>query len=194
MGTQTVVSDEEAGRDLDMESLTESRGETGSLVEVPPEREEEREGEEGEGEGEDLPPEARTTSSSLESAQSPCQSVCSGSQHEYIASDSMMLYSHPPSVAGGTSGAHSASLLPVTRETETLAPPPPTHDEGSGVVEAEESEGLGGEESGGDAGESGLAIDVTEVLAGGFRNLLSDVADLTHATVGDSGIDMDTRT
>ena len=144
--------------------------------------------------------EAGTTRSSLESTQSPRQSVSSGSQHEYIASDSIIFYSSPLNVTGSSSsdgGGGGGTGTNVCRG-HTTHPEAPPHRETATEIENEHSEnvatvgeGVVGRGSGSTtAAEVNGSVGVVGDLATGFRNLLSDLVDMSEP-VGDSGIDLD---
>ena len=182
----------------DMESLTDSCDQPCSSTERIPgwERREEETVEEGEGNKvkRDSVAEARATRSSLQSAEgSQRQSVSSGSQHEYIASESIMLYSYPPSVTGHSNSSshcvrqstmpHEVAPQGHEMEVETMNEPVDDMERGSGCITAGAAERDDGSEG-----------SVFGDLSSGFRNLLSEVVHLSESTVGDSGIDVETGT
>lgn len=199
------VTDKETPKDLDVENLMDSCDQPCSSMEELSVREregEEVEEEEREEEGggkvaRDLS-EAGTTRSSLESTQSPRQSVSSGSQHEYIASDSIIFYSSPLNVTGSSSDGGGGGTGTNVCRGHTTHPEAPPHRETATEIENEHSEnvatvgeGVVGRGSGSTtAAEVKGSVGVVGDLATGFRNLLSDLADMSEP-VGDSGIDLD---
>ena len=154
-------------------------------------------------------PEARTTQSSLGSGQSQSHSGrshsasgTSGSHHEYIASESILMSSYPPSDIGDGSGPYptrhthhhthqNSSPQEVAKATKNITPPCLTQNVNTRHGSMD-SGGLerGFESENGTQGSSGLA-------RGGYTtNMdLSSDPDLSVflGTVEDSGIDMDTN-
>ena len=198
--------DSDVRKDLDIESLTDScdqprfsTTEKLSGWEGGEEKVEEEE-EEGNMAERDSVTETRTARSSLGSTESQRQSVSSGSQHEYIASDSIMLCSYPPSMTGniGSGGGwqrHHSTVAEMTpqedRETETTTDTITLGERSENGATDCKSTGRGFGITATAAGTDAESLGVFGDLTAGFRNLLSEVADLA---VGDSGIDVQNET
>ena len=198
--------DSEIRKDLDIESLTDSCNqpcfsttEKLSGWEGGEEKVEEEE-EMGNMAERDSVTETRMTRSSLGSTESQRQSVSSGSQHEYIASDSIMFCSYPPSMTGNISSSggcqrHHSTVPEMTpqegRETETKTGTITLDERSENGATDCESTGRGFGITTTAAGTDAESLGVFGDLTSGLGNLLSEVADLS---VGDSGIDVENQT